>query len=72
MPFHSTRKPSVGTDVAHPARADLGQPDREVVVTGVVEPDVGRAVASGVIGKNGGHIICANTSPSGPSLWRGP
>ena len=27
---------------------------------------------SGRIGKNGGHMSCANTSPSGPSGWRGP
>ena len=58
-------------DVAHPTRPHLGEPDREVVVARVVEPNVAASCA-GVIGKNGGHMSCANTSPSGPSAWRGP
>ncbi len=59
------------SDVPDPPRAHLRVADREVVVAGVVE--VERALElSGRIGKYGGRIIPANTSPSGPSACWGP
>ena len=58
-------------DVAHPARPHLREADREVVVADVVEAHVA-ASSSGGSGRTAGASSRANTSPSGPSAWRGP